>query len=99
MKNLIVVWDKQAENSLKNAYQKIKEDSPKNAEKVREEILAATRKLSDHPEMHPPDKFKNQNSGNYRAFEKNSYRIAYRYTEMEIRILRIRHVKQEPRNY
>lgn len=94
-----VVWNKVAEASLKKAYQQIKEDSPKNAEKVRVEILATTRKLADHPEMYPLDKFKKSNSGNYRAFEMHSYRIAYRHTEKEIRILRVRHVKQEPKDY
>lgn len=94
-----VVWNKVAEASLKKAYQQIKEDSLKNAEKVRNEILSATRKLADLPEMYPPDKFKKSNPGNYRAFEKYSYRIAYRHSEREIRILRVRHVKQEPRHY
>ena len=88
-----------AEVSLKREYKRIKEDSPKNAEKVRVEILAEIRKLATHPEMYPPDRFKNQNPGNYRAFEKHSYRVAYRHNEKEIRILRIRHVKQEPKLY
>lgn len=39
------------------------------------------------------------NSGNYRAFETHSYRISYRYTEDEIRILSFRHVKQDPKEY
>lgn len=95
----IVVWNKAAEVTLKKAYQRIKEDSLQNAEKVRDEILAETRKLANHPEMYPPDKFKNQNPGNYRAFEKHSYRVAYKHTEKEIRILRIRHVKQEPKSH
>ena len=99
MKKPNVVWNKVAEVSLKREYKRIKEDSPKNAEKVRGEILAATRKLADHPEMFPPDKFKNQNPGNYRAFEKHSYRVAYRHTEKEVRILRFRHIKQEPKEY
>lgn len=47
----------------------------------------------------PPDKFKKNNPGNYRAFEKYSYRIAYKHTATEIRILRVRHVKQEPKEY
>ena len=80
-------------------YRRIKEESPRNAEKVRDEILATTKMLADHPEMHPPDKFKNENPGNYRAFEKLSYRVSYRHTEKEVRILRVRHVKQEPKPY
>lgn len=99
VKKPVVVWNKVAEASLQREYQRIKEDAPKNAKKVKDDILAETRKLADYPEMHPPDKFKHQNAGNYRAFEKHSYRIAYRHTEKEIRILRVRHVKQEPKPY
>ena len=90
----IVVWNKVAE-----AYQYIKEDSLQNAEKVRDEIFAATQQLAYQPESYPLDKFKRQNPGNYRAFEKHSYRIAYRHTEKQIRILRVRHVKKEPKTY
>lgn len=99
MKKPIVVWNKGAEASLKNAYKRIKEESLNNAKKVRDEILTETKKLADHPEMYPPDKFKNDNSGNYRVFEKHSYRVVYRHTDKEIRILRVRHVKQEPKQY
>ncbi len=99
VKKLVVVWGKDAEGSLQRAYVQILKDSPKNAEKVRDEILLASRKLADYPEAHPPDKFKDQNPGNYRAFEKHSFRISYRHTGNEIRILRVRHVKQKPKNY
>ena len=95
----VVVWNKRAYASLQKAYKTIKEDSLVNAEKVRNDILKITGQLADHPEQYPPDKFKKDNPGNYRAFEKYSYRIAYRYTAKEIRILRIRHVKKEPKEY
>jgi plasmid stabilization system protein ParE len=55
--------------------------------------------LVDHPEKHPPDRFKKDNNGNFRAFEKHSCRVAYYIAETEIRILRVRHVKQEPKEY
>ena len=94
-----VIWNKRADQQLQRAYQDIKEDSPANAIKVRDEILAATRELAEHPEKYPPDKFKRNNSGNYRAFEKYSYRVSYRYSANEIRILRVRHIRKEPRIY
>lgn len=96
---MVTIWNKAAENSLKRAFLKIREESPQNAEKVRDEILRATRRLADHPEAYPLDKFKTRNPGNFRAFELHSYRIAYRYDEKEVRILRLRHIKQEPKNY
>lgn len=89
----------QASRRFKKIYNQILEDSYSNAQKVRSEISAIIDKLPEHPTIYPPDKYKKNNPGNYRAFEKHAYRIAYRHTEKEIRILRIRHVKQEPRMY
>ena len=96
---LVVRWDKPAYASLQRIYEYIRQDSPVNADKVRKEILKITSGLADRPERYPPDKFKKNNPGNYRAFEKYSYRVAYRYTEKEIKILSVRHVKQEPKEY
>jgi len=95
----VVSWDKPAYASLQRIFEYIKQDSPTNADKVREGILKITGSLPDHPEKYPPDKLKKDNPGNYRAFEKYSYRVAYKHTEKEIKILRIRHVKQEPKEY
>jgi plasmid stabilization system protein ParE len=98
-KRAVVVWDKPAYTSLQIAYDYIKQDSPANAEKVQEEIVKIIRSLPDHPKKYPPDKFKNDNKGDYRAFEKHAYRVAYKITEKEIIILRIQHVKQDPKEY
>ena len=95
----LVIWSKRADQQLQKAYQDIKEDSPANAVKVRDEILATTRELADYPEKYPPDKFKRSNPGNYRAFEKYSFRVSYRFSPKEVRILRIRHVRKEPKPY
>lgn len=57
------------------------------------------RSLSVHPFRYPPDKNKDDNDGSYRAFVKHKYRVAYRVSENEIRILRIRSEKQEPLSY
>lgn len=96
---LSVLWDKEAYASLQRIYLYIKQDSLLNAEKVKNGILKITKSLSENPAKYPPDKFKNKNLGDYRAFEKYSYRLAYRHTKKEIKILRIRHVKQEPLEY
>lgn len=95
----VVNWNLRASNRFKKIYDQILEDSYSSAQKVRSEINAIIDDLPDNPKIYPPDKYKKNNPGNYRAFEKHSYRIAYRHTEKEIRILRIRHVKQEPREY
>lgn len=99
MEKLIVSWDKAALDSLHKIFDYIKQDSISNAEKIADGIDEATKSLSSNPFKHPADKFKINNNGDYRAFEKYSYRIAYKVDEKEIIILRIRHVKQEPLTY
>lgn len=95
----LIVWNKRASTYFRKAYEKIKEESYANAEKVKEGIINIVDKLPNHPEKYPADKFKKNNRGDYRAFEKYSFRVAYKFTEKEIKILRIRHVKQEPKEY
>ena len=94
-----VIWNKRASIHFKNIFDRIKLDSYSNAEKVRDGIVKIIDTLPKNPEKFPPDKFKRNNTGLFRAFEKFSYRISYRYTSSEIRILRIRHVKQEPKEF
>ncbi len=95
-----ILWGKAAYNSLQEAYRNIMKDSPQNAELVKNEILRIiNEELPVNPQKYPLDKFKINNHGKYRAFEKYSYRIAYYVTISEVRILRIRHVKQEPKEY
>ena len=94
-----VVWDELARTALRIAYNHIRQDSLKQAEKVKQEIIAATKKLADHPEMHPPDKYRKDKNIRYRAFEKYNYRVSYFIAEDTIRVLRFRHVKQEPKEY
>ncbi len=66
---------------------------------VKEGILDAVEELSLQPNKYPTDRFKLNNKGNYRAFELYSYRIAYKITDENIQILRVRHVKREPMIY
>jgi len=98
-RKLSIVWDEEAFNNFQSAYQYIKKESLQSAKKVKREIIIAVKKIAIHPQSHPPDKFKINNTGSYRAFEIHSYRIAYKISEKEILILRFRHVKREPLNY
>lgn len=66
---------------------------------VIDELILLADKLPDQPEMFPPDKFKKNNDGSWRAFEKLRYRISYRVTAKEIRIVRMRHTSRSPLQY
>jgi plasmid stabilization system protein ParE len=94
-----VIWPLHAQKQLTKAYEYILKSSYQNAEKVKQEILASTQKLPDNPERHAPDKFRKNNDGSFRAYEIHHYRIAYRVTEKQIIIVRVRHTSMEPMNY
>lgn len=92
-------WDKQAAIYFSESISYIRKDSPKNADKVKREILKKISELPLQPEVHAPDKYKQNNPGNYRAFELHRFRISYLVREKEIIIARIRHTAQDPMEY
>jgi plasmid stabilization system protein ParE len=94
-----IVWNKRPSRFLAQSLKWISEDSVLQVERVEKEILTTISNIPANPEQHPPDKFKKNNPGNIRAFEKLSFRISYKITAAQIRILRIRHVRQKPKDY
>ncbi|HEY0245017.1 MAG TPA: type II toxin-antitoxin system RelE/ParE family toxin [Mucilaginibacter sp.] len=96
---MVTVWSKRAKAELKKAYLYILLDSLQNAEAVRDDLIDLTIDLSEHPEKYPLDKFKKDNDGTWRAFEKHHYRISYRTTAQEIRIVRLRHTSKSPQDF
>ncbi|MDE3185330.1 MAG: type II toxin-antitoxin system RelE/ParE family toxin [Bacteroidota bacterium] len=94
-----VIWPQKSQNQLAKAYEHILTDSIQSAEKVKQEILASTRKLATLPEMHPLGKYRKNNDGSFRAYELYHYRISYRVTEKQIIIVRVRHTKRIPKAY
>ena len=94
-----VIWDKSAVKYLKSAVEFIRKDSPQNAEKLKSELKASILELSDNPERYPSDKYRTNNDGSFRAFELHKFRISYYVSASEIRIVRIRHARQEPLNF
>lgn len=94
-----IIWHRPARLYLEKAIEYIRQDSIKNADTVANAILVALDKASRFPEHFPPDKYKLNNTGSFRAFEIYSFRVSF-YLDMEtIRIVRIRHTKQKPINY
>ena len=94
-----VVWTKRSQQHMKKAFEYISKDSHQKAVKVLEDIVAAVNKAIPNPEFYSPDKYKQNNDGSYRAFEKHRYRIAYRFNNSIIRVLRVRHTSMEPKEY
>jgi plasmid stabilization system protein ParE len=95
----ILVWTKESSKQLKAIFEFISEDSPKNAFKVIIDIATSAENLISNPQFFPPDKYKINNDGSFRAFEKHHYRISYKFSKRVIRVLNVRHIKMEPKLY
>ena len=98
-RNARIILDIEAVAALKKAYEYIKKDSFENAQKVRTEILDSIKELIANPQKYPPDKYRKDQNRSFRAFEIHKYRITYHFSDVEIRIIRIRHTKMNPLNY
>ena len=62
-----ISWDNSALIYFSEAIRYIRKDSPQNADKVKAEILEKISELSHRSEIHAPDKYKQNNTGHYRA--------------------------------
>jgi len=82
-----------------NAINYIRSQSDQNADKVKLTVLTNIEKLSYSVHEHRQDPLKKNNDGNHRYFELLKLRISYYSTPGEIIITRIRHTKQEPKQY
>jgi plasmid stabilization system protein ParE len=96
---LELIWSPSAMKDLKKAYNYIKKESKVGAKKVVDSIFDEVEKLTIQPKIFELDRFKNNNPGNYRAFEKYHYRISYKHTETELHVLRVRHTSKNPLTY
>ena len=74
---MVTIWSKQAKAELHKAYLYTLLDSLQNAEMVRDDIISASISLANYPEKHSLDRFKKDNDGTWRAFEKHHYRVSY----------------------
>ena len=98
-KKISIQWHPNAFSNFQNLIEYIHSESISAANMVGISILYEIEKLIDFPKIHPLDRFKKKNDGNYRAFVIYNYRISYYYEEQNIFILRIRHSSREPLNY
>jgi plasmid stabilization system protein ParE len=93
MKELTLIWDNLAKTELQNIYSYLKNKSVQGAENVRDEILTEADKLANpfvnyahDPDLGEPYRFK---------IIRKRYRLIYRKTETEVRIVYIFDTKQE----
>lgn len=80
-------------------YKHIEEDSPQNAEIIINELTDIVTALPKNPERYKIDEYKENNKGNYRAFEHKKIRVSYKIKPNVIEVVRVRHTKQKPTKY
>ena len=94
-----ITWSAPAKRQIGKIVEYIRQDSVQNAEKVYAKLLNKLDIVAMTPETCPPDKYKTNNNGTYRAFVLFNYRVSYRIKDNEIRILRFRHTKMKTKYY
>jgi plasmid stabilization system protein ParE len=94
-----IIWSETAQSQLKKIYKYLskKSKSDEISSKVIDKIYNSVTILSTNWEIYELDEMKISNEGNYRAFERYSYRITYKITLEQIHILRIRHTSRNPK--
>ena len=75
----LIIWDDEALDYLGRVLQWIGDESVVQAENVEKGTLEKVKAITTHPERYPPDKFKKNNQGKHRAFERNlsSLRVTF----------------------
>lgn len=99
MKQIFSVhWSERAIENLQQIYDYIQQDSPANATKLVNEIIARTHLLKRHPYIYPIELLvsKGRNK-NYRCIIiKKNYKVIYKVEVSTIMILRVFHARQNP---
>ncbi|PRY85956.1 type II toxin-antitoxin system RelE/ParE family toxin [Mongoliibacter ruber] len=90
------MWSNKAKIALKDHYDWIKLDSKSAADKVRQEIIRASKELAFNPDRYQLDEYYPNNPGNIRRFFKWSYRIVFQVQDDHVAILNVIHTSQEP---
>ncbi|WKN45294.1 type II toxin-antitoxin system RelE/ParE family toxin [Tunicatimonas pelagia] len=95
----LIVWNTSALDRFADELERLSAASYTKAEEVEAAVLNRLQQAVTMPERYAKDKYKRNNPGHYRAFETDDYRVSYRYDQKQIRVLRIRHVRQKPLYY
>lgn len=92
-----IKWNKIAVKQLLEIIQYLEDNELiEYAEKIEIRILSKIKSLPNHLNTFQADRLKKNNDGSFFAFEIDRYRISFRKTDKEIRILRVRHSSRRP---
>lgn len=94
-----IVWSENATDHYFEILEYLNEKAPEVLSLVGNALLDTIDDLSTQYHIYPPDRFKHNNDGSYKAALVFSYRISYQITGTTVNILRIRHTSREPNNY
>jgi len=94
-----IVWSRNAANQYYKILKYLSEEAPEAIDIVGNALLDMIESLSLEYNNYPPDRFKKNNDGTYKASLVFNYRISFQITETNIYILRIRHTSREPKNH
>jgi plasmid stabilization system protein ParE len=95
MQNCKIRWDAEPLTAFKAAIAWMRETSPRNAGKAKEETLEQIDNLLTRREIHSPVRKQPM----VQAFEFHRFRISYQVKEEEMTIARFRHASQQPKIY
>ena len=92
-----IKWNKLAVKQLLEIIQYLEDNGLIDyAEKIEIKILSKIKSIPNHPDTFQKDRLKKNNDASFFAFEIDHYRISFRKTNKEIRILRVRHSSRRP---
>ncbi len=92
-----IIWETQIWDDIHNIYDYVwKNASPSIADKVIDGIFEAVKLLENFPEGYPLEKSLLFRPEKFRFIKKWNYKIIYRFTGKEVRILTIFHSKRDP---
>jgi plasmid stabilization system protein ParE len=94
-----IVWSKNATKQYYQILEYLAEEAPDAVSIVGNALLDMIDALALEYNNYPPDRFKKNNDGTFKAALVFNYRVSYRINEKDIFILRIRHTSREPMNY
>lgn len=94
-----IVFDSLATQSLTEAYLYLKNELPSAANGFKEELEEVLILLTTTPFIFEKDRFKKNNTGNYRAFIIYNFRITYKIADKKVIVLLVRHTSRRPTKY